>query len=101
MVPIVFVVIPTVPGGGASGTTVTGQPIVRSWDSASGDEFFYDWVRDGSGGYVSPKRTYLNPGATHVGINNLIGERKAHRVEVYMPRNYIDIAGLNGAYQHE
>jgi hypothetical protein len=66
-----------------------------------GDQFFYNWVRDRSGGYVSPKRTDLDPGAAHIGTNNLIDERDAHRVEVYMPRNCIDIAGLNGAYQHE
>jgi hypothetical protein len=66
-----------------------------------GDKFFYNRVRDGSGGYVAPERTDLNPGARHLGVNNLIGERKAHRVEVYMPRNGTDIAGLNGAYQHE
>jgi hypothetical protein len=62
---------------------------------------FYNRIRDGSGGYVSPKRTDLHPGATHIRINNLIGERDAHRVEIYMPRNCIDIVGLNGAYQHE
>src|SRR5262245_33283656 len=66
-----------------------------------GDQFFYNWVRNGSGGYVSPKRTDLNPGAAHVGINNLIRERDAHPVEVYMARNCINVAGLNGACQHE
>jgi hypothetical protein len=31
----------------------------------------------------------------------LIRERHTHRVEIYMPRHRIDIAGLHSAYQHQ
>jgi hypothetical protein len=44
---------------------------------------------------VSPKRTDLDPGAVHVGGNNLIGEGDTHRVEGYVPPHRVDIASLN------
>ncbi len=56
------------------------------------DEFFYNRIGDSSSGHVSPKRTDLDPSAADVGSNNLICERDANRVEVYVLRNCIDLA---------
>jgi len=66
-----------------------------------GVELFHNWVRDGSGGHVSSQRTDLDPGAAQVGIDNLIGERDAHRVEIHTIRNRADVAVFNGAYEHK
>ena len=56
---------------------------------------------DGSGGHVSPQRTDLDPGAAQVDVDNLIGERDAHRVEIHSIRNRPHIAAFNGAYQRK
>src|SRR5262249_29862735 len=59
------------------------------------DQPFHNWIGDRGGSYVSPERTDLDPGAAYVGGNDLIGERDAHRVQVYVPCYCVDIARLN------
>src|SRR5216683_6455506 len=68
-----------------------------------GNQLFHDWIGDaqGTGGHTLRERTDLDPGAPDVGSDDLICERHAHRVEIYMPRHRVHIAGLNSAYQHQ
>ena len=48
-------------------------------------------IGDGGGRHVSRKRTDVDPGAAHVGGNNLIRERGAYRIEIHMPPYRIDM----------
>ena len=45
--------------------------------------------------------TDLNPGATQVGVDNLIAERDAYRIEIHTIRNRTHVAGFNGANEHK
>src|SRR6266567_981890 len=104
MVPMVLLVIPSVPGGGGSDTAATGQPTASSSDSASGEISFFtigSAIPKAEAAIALGERTDLCSGAPDIGSDDLLCERDAHRVEIYMPRHRNDIARLHSAYQHE